>query len=63
MTEIEQLSVAIQGFNTNLVQFLSLCHIIISNMHVNIFMCMIYHMHRHEPNTVLSAFSLVLEKL
>ena len=34
MTEIERPSLATKCFNTNLVQYLPLCYVIISNVHV-----------------------------
>ena len=38
-TEIEMPFLAVKGFNTNLVQFLPLYHVIISNVHVYSFSC------------------------
>ena len=37
----------------NLGQFLSLHHVIISNMHICSFMCTISHMHKRAPKMVL----------
>ena len=42
-TEIEMPFLAVKGFNTNLVQFLPLYHVIISNMHVCSVRCMDVH--------------------
>ena len=53
MTEIEMLFLAPKGFKTNLVQFLPLYHVIISNVHVCSFTCTISHVHRSAPKTVL----------
>ena len=51
-----------QGFNTNLVHFLSLCHAINSNVYVCSLTCMISHVHRCAPKTVLHAQNLKYEK-
>ena len=52
-----------KGFNTNLVQFLSPYHVIISNVHVCSFTSMITHAHGPPPKTVLRAQNLVHKKL
>ena len=46
-TEIERLFLAARGFNTNLVQFLWLYHVIISNVHIYSFTCTISCMESH----------------
>ena len=51
-TEIERPFLATKGFNTNLVQFLLLYHVIINNVHIS-FSCTISHVHKHAPKTVL----------
>ena len=56
-TEIEKLFLPTKGFNTNLVQFHLLYHII-SNMHIS-FTCLISHVHRRAPKAVLHAQNLV----
>ena len=62
-TEIERSFLAAKGFNTNLVQFLPLHHVIISNVHVYSFMGTIFHIHVQAPKMVLHAWNLVSEKL
>ena len=62
-TEIERLFLAAKGFNTNLVYFLSLYHVIISNVHVCFFMGTTSHVHGRAPKTVWHARSLVYQKL
>ena len=54
---------AAKGFNTNLVQCLPLFYVIISNMHVCSFICIISHVHRHASKTVLCTQNLVSEKI
>ena len=51
-TDIERPFLAAKGFNTNLVQFLPLYHVIVSIMHVCSFKCTISHMHGRAPKTV-----------
>ena len=63
MTEIERPFLAAKDFNTNLIRFLPLYHVIISNMHVCSFTCMLSHTHICAPKMVLHAQNLVLEKL
>ena len=55
MTEIERPFLDGKGFNTNLIQFLLPYHVIISNVHVSTFMCIISHVHRCSPKTALHA--------
>ena len=62
MTKTESPFLAAKGFNTNLVQFLSPCHVIISNVHVCSFMCTTFLVHGRPPKTVLRAQNLVNEK-
>ena len=62
-SEIERPFLAAKGFNTNLVQFLSLYHVIISNVQVCSFTCTIYHVPGFAPKTVLRARNLVHKKL
>ena len=62
MTKIERPFLAANGFNTNLVHFLPLYHVIISNMHVCSFTCTISHVHWLATKTVLRAQDLVYEK-
>ena len=61
-TEIEAFSEA-KDFNTNLVHFLPLHYVIISNLHVCSFTCSTSRMHGRAPKTVLHAQNLVYEKL
>ena len=61
-TEIERLCLAAKGFNTDLVQFILLYHVI-SNVHVCSFTRTIPHMHGRAPKTVLLARNFVYEKL
>ena len=61
-TEIERPFLAGRGSNTNLVQFLLPYHVIISNVHVCSFMCMISHVHRRAPTTVFRVQNLVHKK-
>ena len=63
MTEIERPLLSAKGFNTNLVNFLLPYHVIISIVHVCSFMCMISHVHRRAPKTVLRARNFVYKKL
>ena len=49
MTEIERLFLAAKGLNTNLVQCLPPYYVVISNMNVCSFTCMISYVHRHAP--------------
>ena len=58
-TEIERSFLAAKGFNTNLVQFLPLYHVIISIVLVFSFTCTISHMRGHAPKTILHAQSVV----
>ena len=62
-TEIERPFLAANSFNTTLVHFLPPYHVIISNLHVCSFTCMIFHVHGRAPKTVLRARNLVYEKL
>ena len=59
MTEIERLLLATKSFNTNLVHFLLLYHVIISNVRVCYFTGMISYMHRVAPKIVLHVRNLV----
>ena len=43
-------------------QFLPLYHVIISNMHVYSFTCMISHMHGHAPKTILHAWKIIIHE-
>ena len=61
-TEIERPLLAAKRFNTNLVQFLTPYCVTISNMHVCCFMCMISHVHRCVPKTVLQVRNVVHKK-
>ena len=63
MTEIGRPLLAAKGFNNNLVQCLPPYYVIISNVHVCSFTCMISHVHRGAPKTVLRARNLVYEKV
>ena len=63
MTETERPFLATKDFNTNLVQCLPPYYVIISNLHVYSFMCMISHVHRHAPKTVLHTRNLVSKKI
>ena len=63
MTKIERPFLAAKGFNTNLVQCLPPYYVIISTVHIYPFTCMISHVHRHAPKTVLHAQNLVYEKI
>ena len=63
MTEVERLFLSAKGFNTNLVNFLLPYHVIISIVHVCSSMCMISHVHRCAPKTVLRARNFVYKKL
>ena len=63
MTEIERSLLAAKGFNTNLVQCLPPYYVIISNVYVCPFTCMISHMHRRAPKTVLRTRNLVCGKV
>ena len=51
-TEIERLFLAANSFNTNLVKCLPPHYVIISNVHICSFMCMISHVHRCVQNLV-----------
>ena len=51
LTEIETLFLPTKGFNTNLLLY----HVIIGNMYTYSFTCMISHVHRCAPKTVLHA--------
>ena len=51
MTETERPFLATKDFNTNLAQCLLPYYVIISNLHVYSFMCMISHVHRRAPNS------------
>ena len=62
-TEIAGLFLAAKGFNTNLVHFLPLYHVIISNVHVCSLTGTISHVYGREPKTVLRARNLMYEKL
>ena len=62
-TEIEKPFLAAKGFKTNLVQFQSLYHVIISNVHVCSFASTISHVHGRVPKTVLRVQNLLYEKL
>ena len=56
---------ATKGFNTNLVQFLHLYYVIISNVHICCFTCTISYNFVHAqapPKTVLSAWNLAYKK-
>ena len=50
-----RLFLADKSFNTNLVQFLLLYHVVISNVLVCSFTCTISHVHGHAPKMVLRA--------
>ena len=63
MTELERLFLAAKGFNTNLVQCLPPYYVIISNVHICSFTCMLSHVHRHTPKMVLHVRNLMLEKI
>ena len=63
MTEIERPFLAAKGVNTNLVQCLPPYYVIISNVHVFSFTCMISHVNRPAPKTVLHARNLLYDKL
>ena len=54
---------ATKSFNTDLVHFLLLYHVTVSNMNISSFMGMISHMQVCAPKTVLHAQNLVHEKL
>ena len=54
---MERWLLAAKGFNTNLVQFLPTYHVIISNLHVCSFMCMISRQHGCAPKMVLNALN------
>ena len=54
---------AAKGFNTNLVQYVLLHHIVISNVLVCFFMSTISHVHGRTPTSVLYAQNLVCEKV
>ena len=60
---MEKLFLAAKGFNTNFVQFLLPNYVIISNMHVCSFMCMISHVHGCACKMVLCTQNLVHKKL
>ena len=63
MTKIEWPFLAAKGFNTNLVQCLQPCYVIVSNMHVCFFTCRISHVHRRAPKTVFPVLNFVYEKI
>ena len=50
MSEIKRWVLAAKSFNTNLVQLLLPYHVIISNVHICSFTCMIFHVHRRQPS-------------
>ena len=54
-SEIERPCLAAMGFNTNLVHFLPLQHVILINVHSCSFTGTISHVHKHAPKTVLRA--------
>ena len=47
-TEIERLVLAAQDFSTN-IQFLPPHNVVISNVHICPFACLISHIHKHAP--------------
>ena len=61
-TKIEKLFLAAKDFNTNLAQFLPLCHVT-NNMYVCSFTCTISHRHRHALTMDLHTQNLVWKKI
>ena len=55
MTEIGRLFLAAKGFNINLVHFLLLCYVIISNLYICFFTGTISHVYGRALKTVLCA--------
>ena len=55
MTEIGRLFLAAKGFNINLVHFLPLCYVIISNLYICFFTGTISHVYGRALKTVLCA--------
>ena len=59
-SEIGRPVLADKGFNTNLVQFQLLYHVVISNVRVCSFACTISHVHGRAPKTVLCAQKFII---
>ena len=62
-TEIKRPLSAAKGFDTNLVQFLPLYHVIIRNINICFVISTIFYVHRHGTKMVFHAQNLVHAKL